>query len=205
MGSKINILLVDDDPDWIDIICNIIKKEDDLCVAATASNRENGVDAARCLQNLDVVLMDISLTEGRYDGLEAASHIVQITNARVIMLTAMGDREIILESIGLGASDYVVKDEVNRIPDAIRSVLKDTSVSKIAFEEINHLWYEINKYKKLTPSEKELYDYKEKGYSMLEISKIMSKSLRTIKNQLNRMYKKFGVTNFSELTEKIKE
>lgn len=205
MDNQLSILIVDDDPDWLEIISRVIKKENDMKVAATAVNKNEAVKAAGNLKDMDVVLMDISLSENNFDGLDAAEDILKIRDTRIFMLTALKDKDVIIKAIKIGAVDYIVKDELYRMPDAIRSAVNNTSVSKTTFDEINKLQYELNKYKKLTHSEKELYDYKEEGYSIAKISKIMFKSTQTLKNQLNTMYRKFNVTNFKDLIKKIKQ
>jgi len=56
----------------------------------------------------DGVLMDITMPE--MDGLEALVAIrAQDPNARVVMLTAMGQQSIVMDAIKRGARDFIVK------------------------------------------------------------------------------------------------
>lgn len=70
-------------------------------------------------QHPDCVLMDITMPNK--DGMEALRDIVAFDpGARVAMVTAMGQQQIVMEAIKSGAKDFVVKP-FN--PDRIQSVL----------------------------------------------------------------------------------
>lgn len=67
----------------------------------------------------DVVLMDITMPE--MDGLAALREIRSYDpNARVVMLTALGQESVVLEAIKSGAKDFVVKPfQQERVLNAI--------------------------------------------------------------------------------------
>jgi two-component system, chemotaxis family, chemotaxis protein CheY len=85
----------------------------------------NGSEAIESYKTLtpDVVLMDITMPE--MDGLSALKQIrAYDSNARVIMLTALGQESIILEAIRSGARDFVIKPfERERVLTAIQKIL----------------------------------------------------------------------------------
>jgi two-component system chemotaxis response regulator CheY len=71
---------------------------------------ENGLKAVETYKSLkpDVVLMDVTMPE--MDGLAALKEIrMGDPNARVVMLTALGQESVVLEAIKSGAKDFVVK------------------------------------------------------------------------------------------------
>jgi len=72
-----------------------------------ADNGANAVNRYKA-DKPDAVLMDITMPE--MDGLAALKEIrAGDPNARVVMLTALGQETIVLEAIKSGAKDFVVK------------------------------------------------------------------------------------------------
>jgi len=71
---------------------------------------ENGNQAVKMYQELkpDLVTMDITMREK--DGLEAASEILKLdSTARIIMVTALGQEELLAKAVKMGVKDFVVK------------------------------------------------------------------------------------------------
>jgi len=71
----------------------------------------------------DVVLLDITMP--KKDGLQALKEIRSgDPNARVVMLTALGQQSIVLDAIRSGARDFIVKPfEQERVLEAVRKVM----------------------------------------------------------------------------------
>ncbi len=87
-----------------------------------ASNGREAVDVY-IDQRPDAVLMDITMPE--MDGIEALKAIRLLDpDARVAMLTAMGQQSIVIEAIRAGARDFVVKPfEKDRVLAAVHKLL----------------------------------------------------------------------------------
>ena len=85
----------------------------------------NGAEAVKLYQetNPDCVLMDITMPE--MDGLTALKEIRKVDpEARIAMVTAMGQQAIILEALKAGAKDFVIKPfEKERVVDAVAKLL----------------------------------------------------------------------------------
>ena len=75
-------------------------------------------------ENPDAVLMDITMPE--MDGLAALKAIREIDpQARVAMLTALGQQGVVIEAIKAGARDFVVKPfDRDRVLNAVEKMLK---------------------------------------------------------------------------------
>lgn len=86
---------------------------------------ENGEQAVQTYQTErpDAVLMDITMPHK--DGLEALADIREIDpQARVIMLTALGQESMVVQAVQAGARDYVVKPfDPSRVMMALQKVL----------------------------------------------------------------------------------
>jgi two-component system chemotaxis response regulator CheY len=85
----------------------------------------NGNEAVRMYDELkpDLVTMDITMKEK--DGLQAAREILaRDPQARIVMVTALGQDKMLVDSIALGVKDFVVKPfEPERIISAVRKAL----------------------------------------------------------------------------------
>jgi len=71
----------------------------------------------------DLVTMDITMKEK--DGLETAREIlIKDPDARIVMVTALGQEKMLMDSLALGVKDFVVKPfEPNRIVTAVEKAL----------------------------------------------------------------------------------
>ena len=85
----------------------------------------NGNEAVRLYEQLkpDLVPMDITMKEK--DGLEAAREILaKYPDARIVMVTALGQEKMLMDSLAVGVKDFVVKPfEPDRIVSAVQKAL----------------------------------------------------------------------------------
>jgi len=86
---------------------------------------QNGLQAVEIYKwsQPDVVLMDVTMPE--MDGLTALKEIRRFDpQARVIMVTALGQESVVLDAIRSGARDFVVKPfDFDRVIAALNKVL----------------------------------------------------------------------------------
>jgi two-component system chemotaxis response regulator CheY len=85
----------------------------------------NGVEAIARFQELKPDLTTLDITMPEKDGLSALKEIIAIDpGARVIMCSALGQESKVLESIKLGARDFVVKPfQPERVNEAVGKAL----------------------------------------------------------------------------------
>ncbi len=98
------VLLVDDDPDLVDITTYALRRDGfNVLTAADGQQALRRVEAERP----DLVLLDINLPS--LNGFEVCRQIRRDHDTAIIMLTALLDDDAIVRALDLGADDYVVK------------------------------------------------------------------------------------------------
>lgn len=205
----IRVMMVEDDPVWRRGITDLILQEEDFQFMAAVATKE---EAQQYIMDheIDVVLMDINLTENNLDGLDAAMAILEKRESvRIIMLTSLTEDDVIVDSFSAGAMNYVNKLYFKEIPDAIRAAYHNQSAIHPSASEV--LRKEFQRLKKeedqnlLTPSEKEILKQIYEGYTQTEIEKRLFIAKRTIKNHINRILKKMGVSSSKEAAQLAKK
>ena len=104
MGKRI---LVVDDANFMRMVVKDSLEPQGFQVVGEATNGAEAVTKYGELKP-DLVTMDITMKVK--DGLEAAREILSADpNARIVMVTALGQEKMLLDSIALGVRDFVVK------------------------------------------------------------------------------------------------
>jgi two-component system chemotaxis response regulator CheY len=85
----------------------------------------NGVEAIESYRSLKPDLTTLDITMPEKDGLTALKEIIALDpGARVVMCSALGQESKVLDSIKLGARDFVVKPfQAGRVQDAVAKAL----------------------------------------------------------------------------------
>ncbi|GIM45728.1 response regulator [Collibacillus ludicampi] len=116
-----NILVVDDAAFMRMMIKDMLTKSGHHVIAEAS----NGNEAIEMYKNYkpDVVTLDITMPEK--DGIQTLKEIKALDpDARVIMCSAMGQQQMVIEAIQAGARDFCVKPfQPERVLEAINKVL----------------------------------------------------------------------------------
>ncbi|ACZ19552.1 response regulator [Thermanaerovibrio acidaminovorans] len=119
MGTRV---LIVDDAAFMRMMLKDILTKNGFEVVGEA---ENGKMAVQMYSELkpDVVTMDITMPE--MDGLAAVKEIKQQDpNAKVVMVSAMGQQAMVIEAIRAGAADFIVKPfQPDRVLEALSKAL----------------------------------------------------------------------------------
>ena len=123
--AKPRILLVDDDPDILDVLEITLSEENYDIIKAT-----NGEDALHLIRSkpLDLVLLDYNMPRmnGRQVCLEVKKDML-LRHLPVIMVTGKGEVDDKINGIDAGADDYIVKPfEPKELLARIRMILRRT-------------------------------------------------------------------------------
>ena len=105
--KNITILLVDDEPDILEIVGYNLKK-----VGYNVITAQNGVEAIKKAKKNKphLIILDVMMPE--MDGIEACQHIRQIPKLKdviITFLTARGEDYSLLAGFDAGADDYITK------------------------------------------------------------------------------------------------
>ncbi|MGE5308841.1 MAG: response regulator [Deltaproteobacteria bacterium] len=118
------VLVVDDALFMRRMLSDILKKEGiEICGEA-----ENGKEAIEKYQQLkpDLVTMDIVMPKiEEIDGIGAVKEIIKADpQAKIIMVSAMGQHSLVVEAIQAGAKDFVTKPfQPSRVIEAVKRAL----------------------------------------------------------------------------------
>ena len=116
MKDNLKILLIEDDEDDYILTKEIINEiPSNSYNLEWATNYEEGLNAMKS-NSFDVFLLDYRLgKESGLDLLKKMNFVVE--SGPIILLTGQGDRELDFEALEAGASDFLVKAELN--PDLL--------------------------------------------------------------------------------------
>lgn len=121
VNQKLSVLIVDDEAVVCDALYDELSERGYQCTTVL-----NGSDAVQKLttQDFDLVLLDIRLPG--MSGMEVLRELwLNHSNITVIMITGVNDVNTAVETMKLGASDYIVKPfDLDRIHTSIRIALE---------------------------------------------------------------------------------
>lgn len=102
------VLIVDDSAFMRNMLKNSIKNTGlDFDIIGEASN---GFEAIEKVKNLRPDIVTLDITMDKKNGLDTLKDIKNIdANTQVIMVSAMGQKMIILDAVNAGANDFIVK------------------------------------------------------------------------------------------------
>ncbi|WXB94666.1 response regulator transcription factor [Bacillus sp. FJAT-52991] len=99
------ILLVDDEPDLLDMVVSILQEEGYQNIV-TATSVEQAVKLCHEFQP-ELAVLDVMLPDG--NGFTLMEQLRNFSDFPILFLTARGESEDKFKGLGLGADDYIVK------------------------------------------------------------------------------------------------
>ncbi|NLO92323.1 MAG: response regulator [Elusimicrobia bacterium] len=119
------VLIVDDALFMRKVLSDILKREG-MEIVGEAENGQAAIDKFKELKpdlvTLDVVMPKVGEIDG---GISALKEIMKTDpNAKVVMVSAMGQHALVVEAIQAGAKDFIVKPfQQARVSQALKKVL----------------------------------------------------------------------------------
>lgn len=103
-GFMANVLIVEDEKNMQDIICEYMHRGGHTCFTA-----DDGVDALMLMKNNPMDLMVLDIMMPHLDGFSVCKIAREMSSLPIIMLTAKSDEEDKLKGYEYGADDYMTK------------------------------------------------------------------------------------------------
>ena len=202
--KKITVLIADDQTLFREGIKDLLDGEKTLQVVGEAGD---GVEALRLVKKLkpNVILLDIKLPH--MDGIEATRQIHRDCPAtNVLILSSYEDESHVMEAIQAGANGYLSKmlpavELVNALKAfANEGVMIPQPVMTKLIEGLRQMGGTSAEASlvALTKAEIRVLALLGRGNSNKEIAAVLECSVKTIKNHLNSVFQKFGLSNRTE-------
>ena len=116
-------VLIVDDSGFMRRIIRIILEKNGFTVVGEAVDGQSGVEIFKNLKP-DLVTMDVTMNE--MSGIEALREIMSIDpEAKVVMISSMGQEVIVREAVILGAKGFILKPfEEHQIVDVLKKIMR---------------------------------------------------------------------------------
>ena len=123
------ILIIEDEESIRRVLKKVLIEENDKYLIFEAIDGVDGVEKIKS-NKLDLILCDIKMP--KKDGIEVLDFIIKKhSEIPVIMISGHGDLETAVESMRLGAFDYISKPpDLNRLLNSVRAALKNNNFIK---------------------------------------------------------------------------
>lgn len=195
--KKIEIAVVEDNNLFRKTLTNFINQSSEMRCRLSFSSCEDALKEINNKENeTDVILLDIGLPG--MSGVECISHLKEITNSKIVILTVQDDDESVFKAICNGASGYLLKDSSSEhILESVKEVLDggapmNSSIAAKVLRMFRDFSPAKNEYN-LTQREKEILKFLVEGFSKKQIAEKLFLSYHTIDSHIRNIYEKLEV------------
>jgi len=159
------VLIVDDDPDTVELIKRILRLAD-----FDVASARNGLDAVTIVEKIqpDIILLDLMMPD--IDGRTTLKNLREVTQSPVIVVSALTGKDQVVDLLNSGSDDYITKpfhreELVARIHAVLRrskllSIIDGVSIPETGLT-VNFSKREVNfqgQFVQLSPKEYELIE-----------------------------------------------
>ena len=203
MNQKIRIMMVEDHPEYREIVELALSKEPDMELVSQFGTSERAMRSFRDRngsEKPDIILLDLNLPG--MGGLEAIPYFsAEIPEARIIILTQFDLEDDILKAITLGASGYLLKSStVRQLTEGIRTVMSggaslDSRLAKFVLKTLKTKLSKNEFEQLLTERELEVLSLLAEGRVKKEIAERLHISITTVVTHVTHIYEKLNAPN----------
>ncbi len=205
-ASASRIAILEDDPALRVYLETVIRDAPGLELAFSEGTVAAAIDACAGTP-FDLCLVDLNLPDG--SGLEFVAHMKQVSDAKCLILTVLGDRQSVLIALHTGADGYLLKDTP---PELLRRNIEltlqgETPLSPQAATHLLEMWKAAaptqaasqgEQSEALTAREIDVLKLFSRGLSYREASDALGISQHTIGDHVKAIHRKLSVHSRSE-------
>jgi DNA-binding NarL/FixJ family response regulator len=200
------VMVVEDDPRFLNRFCKIIAADAELALFAAVSNLGSAQQAISKTAP-DVLLTDLGLPDGSgIDLIRETAHRYPATD--IMVISVFGDEDHVLGAIEAGATGYILKDS---LPEEFVGLIKQlidggSPISPVIARQL------LKRFRPgvtiptarqpeeagLSARESEVLSLIAKGFSFAEIARLLSVSPHTVTTHVKRIYQKLAVHSRGE-------
>ncbi|MBC7908439.1 MAG: response regulator transcription factor [Rhodospirillaceae bacterium] len=195
------ILIADDHELFREGLRQILEQMDPAMTIVEAADFQQAIDAAEREQDIDIVLMDITMPGGAWNDTLPRLKEILPDRVPVIIVSASDDRRQVLETITLGAAGFIPKTSSSRVMmSALQLVLAGGVYLPPALLQqggdigdgasVPHGADAL-----LTPRQREVLALLGKGQANKEIARALQLAEGTVKLHVTAILKTLGVNN----------
>ena len=198
------VALIEDDPDFNELLGLYIKNDPDLNLIATGRNGQEAITIANTLRP-EVFLMDLNMPV--MDGIEATQRILAThPDAKIIAVTTFDSYSYVSQALAAGVHGYLLKNSrAKEIKQAVTAAVEGRAI--IDRRALASLVISMNltqppqgdPWSELNETEQAITKLVCLGHTNQEIAEELNYSLSSVKNTLSQVYKKMGVTTRTQL------
>ena len=203
MQNNINLMLVEDHPEYRETLEFVLGKEEDIklnCQFGSAEQALRSLQDGSLSQIPDIILLDLNLPG--MTGLEAMPWLKKYApEVKIIILSQSDKHADVLCAVQQGASGYLLKScTMAEITEGIRTVYDggatlEPSLARFILRTLQpQLPKEIKEFE-ITQRELEVLSLIGEGMTQKEISNQLKISIYTVTDHLKHIYDKLGVSN----------
>lgn len=202
----IRTIICDDHPLITQGLRSYLASHDEIQIIG-ASSTASDLKGILSEEEIDVLLLDIQLPDG--NGVEICAEINQVyPHIKVLGLSNLDDRHVILRMLNAGASGYLLKSAaMDEIVKAILHIyaggvyLDQNAQKSLGSSQVNL----AEEFPPITRREKEIIKYLAQGLSSVQIAEKMFVSPFTVDTHRRNLLQKFNVNKTVNLLQKIKD
>lgn len=201
--NKIKVLIVDDHTLFRKGLKEILL---DLPLIDECKEAKDGFEAISLVEkeNFDLILLDIAMPQ--IDGLETLRKIRIIKpDVKILLLSMYPEEQYATIALKMGANGYMTKSaDPEELTKAVSKILKGGKYIPDSFSDklISYLQkpQDIQPHEKLSEREFQVFLMLAKGKSLIEISKELLISIKTVSTYRTRILEKLDLKNNAEIT-----